>query len=235
MKTILIFSAAFAALAMAPAQAGVLYTFAYSGEIVELGLDDGLFGAAADTEIGDAFSGTFSYVVGPGNPDMQPGDAAVGQYAVQSAGLDGTLAPLGPIPAFGAIVTHKAPVSTLPPAPPDDGEDSLVIPLGVNLGDYATISLRFEAPFDMAFTDDSLPAGLTLTDFAVAEIAGREAPSLSTGTDDPLLADRGIITALTLISTTHVGEVPIPAALPLFLAGLGAVGGVARAKKRKAA
>ncbi|PQA85576.1 PEP-CTERM sorting domain-containing protein [Hyphococcus luteus] len=238
MKHSLILFAALAAFAAAPAQAGVLYTFAYTGEIAELGLDDGLFGAPGDTEIGDTFSGSFSYVVGPENPDMQPGDATVGQYAIQSAGVDGTLLPLGPVPVFGGIVTHEPGGVALPPAPPDDGEDSLVIPLGFDLGDYATVSLRFEAPYEMAFTDDSLPASLDLSDFVIAEIVGKEAPALSVSLaqnlndDVETLVDRGVITSLTLISTTPVGEVPLPAALPLFLAGVGVVGAAARRKRR---
>lgn len=212
--------AVLACLAASPARAGVVYTFAYSGEITQLDLDEGLFGASGAVSVGDSFSGAFSYVVGVENPDQAPGDPELGQYDVLAASLDGTLLPLDPS-IFGAVVRHESPQPTVPPAPPDDGLDAFSIPVGLNIGAYAIISISFSAPFNTALTDDSLPTSFNLADWTIAEIVGRESPSLPTGPNgSPPMADLGVITSLELISLTPVSDVPLPPAAVLFIVGV---------------
>ena len=82
-----------------------------------------------------------------------------------------------------------------------------------------------------AVSDFSLPTNLSLSDFTAASIA--------VGTIVSRLADDGGIpefvgSAIVRFDIDRLAEVPVPAALPLFLAGAAGLGALLRRKKRPA-
>jgi hypothetical protein len=123
-------------------------------------------------------------------------------------------------------VTHWPGTPTLPPLPPALGTDGLSVHGSFLLGEDAKgVSLKLEAPYQTVFTDDSLPASLTLTDFTDAKfvrsirVVGIEPGGMSQ-------IDQGQLTSLV--------KVPEPSSGALVLLGVGGVGLMRRRHKRAA-
>ncbi len=92
-------------------------------------------------------------------------------------------------------------------------------------GFYNTILFDFFDPTGTAFSDGSIPAGLQLSDFVAATISLRT--FIFDGINIPVVATANYrITQL-----GGVSDVPLPAALPLFLVGLAGLGAARRRTK----
>jgi hypothetical protein len=206
-------------LAGGSARAAIL-EFEFEGMVTILTADDGLFGATGTVQIGDPFTGHFSYEVGPSNPDQEPGDPEVGAYNLTEFVVDQSLVPWTSI--LGVSVQHVPPIGTFPPDPPDPGRD--VLRAVATTTPYPVVSVFLRGPFGSAFSDDSLPSSLDLADFP----DGAFVQGLVAGGLDPFpsIEDVGIITALRLV--------PEPGALALLGAAVAALSLRARARRARA-
>jgi hypothetical protein len=208
----------------APPAGALVVTYEFTGTVTELLVDGGLFGAPGTVQVGDPFTGHFSYEVGSENPDQLPGDAELGRYELTAFVVDQSAAPLAPTP-FGVGVTHQPGLPTLPPSPPDLGLDRLSI---VSTSDVypSRVSLVLEGPFESAFLSDSLPLALELSDFPdVAMVRGLVAVGLF---PNPSIQDLGVLTSL----VPGPGVEAAAAAAALALAGLATWRGPSRRKRR---
>lgn len=191
-----------------PAQ-GLTLTYAFEGVVTTLVRDGGLFGAPGAVQIGDDFTGHFSYEVGPANPDQFPADATVGGYELIDLVVDQSV-----LPAFaplGVAVMHVPGLATIPPAPPDLGRDWLTA--AATSAVFPVVAIRLRGPFGSAFADDSLPLSLDLTDFPdAAVLQGLVAAALP---PFPSTEDVGRLTSLRLV--------PEPGTLALVAAGCAAL------------
>lgn len=193
----------------ASAGAAQIVTFGFTGTVSELLLDRGLFGPPGTVAVGDAFSGRFSYEIGPGNADQVPGDAMTGRYALTGFAVDGGVAPFGPM---AVVVQLVDPVGGVFPDPGTPGSDRVTIV--VESVNYArAIQLRLRAPFQSVLADDSLPTGLDLADFTDLAVLGGFGPG-ALAPQEPR-DDTGVLTSLFLIDIVTVPE-PAPLA-PLAL------------------
>lgn len=197
-------------IAAGPASAAAILTFGFAGTVTAVDRDRGLFGPIGTVEVGDPFSGRFSYEIGAGNPDGLPADPTRGLYAAVELVVDGSVAPLG---TLSILVQLREPGLVIDP--PTPGFDRFTL-----LGDSANygrgINLVLQAPFLGAFTDDGLPGSLDLAAFTdLAVLVGSES---SLGGDPQL--DSGIITALFLIEEAVV---PGPGGGTLFAGLAGAL------------
>ncbi len=152
-------------------------TFEFQGVVTDLTADMGLFGPPSVVQIGDPFTGRFTYEFGPGNPDQSPGNPDVGQYDAIDLTVDNAVVPLS---SPEILIRHRAPLGTFPPDPPDPGLDAFE--LFADAPGYAAVVLRLAAPFGAVFADDSLPADLVLASFTdsrllVGLVAGGLGPS----------------------------------------------------------
>jgi hypothetical protein len=147
-------------------------------------------------QINDAFTGRFSYLAGPGNPDQMPADPKLGAYNVLDFIIDQSAVSITPL---AAVVRHEPGLPTLPPLPPDLGTDSISI-AGTFLSGGLTrvVSLRLVAPYEAVFTDDSLPASLALADFP-DEQSVISIRVLGLPPDGMSQIDAGQLTSLTLV------------------------------------
>ena len=65
------------------------------------------FGSPLTTAINDPFSGRFSYLIGPGNPDLMPGDPKLGQYSLASFELDQAVFAITPASIIVRYAMHR--------------------------------------------------------------------------------------------------------------------------------
>jgi hypothetical protein len=152
-------TAMMAAADRAPAQ---IVTFNFSGVVTELDVNAGLFGPFTSVNVGDLFTGHFSYEIGPGNPDQLPGDPERRRYDGLEFVVDGAAIAFEP-PVIG--VTHDQ-ILTLPPAPPASFDRFAVLSSSPGSLYLNGISLQLRGPYGAAFTDDSLPTALDLGAFS---------------------------------------------------------------------
>jgi hypothetical protein len=141
-----------------------LIQFEFQGVVTDNTGNLGVFGQFSSVNIGDIITGRFSYETGPGNPDQMPGDPNAGLYNLLTFEIDQAVVPITP-DRLGVL--RVAPVPQLDPnAPPDLGRDLFVAAGAFNVGaDNYIVTVRLEAPFAAVFSDDTLPASLTLADF----------------------------------------------------------------------
>jgi len=186
-------TAMFTVAASARAQGLVQYEF--SGVVTDNSGNLGVFGPLGGVQINDVFTGRFSYMTGPGNPDQQPADPQLGAYNAVGFDIDQSFVTIAP---FGIAVRHQPGVLTLPPLPPDLGLDGFTAVGTFTLGmDTRPVSLRLEAPYETVFTDDSLPTSLTLSDFTdTAIVRSIRVLGLEPGTSQ---IDEGRLTSLVLV------------------------------------
>jgi hypothetical protein len=155
--------------------------------------DGGLFGAPGTVQLGDPFTGRFSYDASPSNPDQLPEDPEVGRYDVLTLTIDQAVIPLTSLTAVSIV--HEPGLATLPPAPPDLGRDRFAV--SATSEPYPLVTVQLRGPFDSAFSDDSLPIALDLADFPEdAFVQGLTAAGLF---PNPSIEDVGSITSLQLV------------------------------------
>lgn len=195
----------------APAHAAQIVTFQFTGVVSELTSDHGLFGAPGTVNVGDPFSGHFSYLVGPGNPDQLPAEPSIGVYDLLDFVVDGGVATFSGLSLV--LVSRTPPAPALPPAPPDPGADTVSV--FTQSPNYAAgVRLRLTAPFGAALADDSLPLALNLADFSLeSTLTGSQGETLF---QQPPSLDVGRLTSLT--RAVGVAEPP-----PLALVAAGAL------------
>jgi hypothetical protein len=188
-------AAIFLACLATPLNAQGLVQFEFSGVVTDNSGNLGVFGPFSGVNINDTFTGRFSYMAGPGNPDQQPADPELGAYSLVDFEIDQAVVSIAP---FGIGVAHVPPLATLPPLPPDDGTDSFSAVGTFQIGmDNRFVSLRLEAPFESVFADDSLPTTLALADFNdPAIVRSIRVIGLEPGTSQ---IDSGVLTSLVLI------------------------------------
>ncbi len=195
---------------VAPATA-VVVTAEFAGEVVELTANEGLFGPGA--VVGSPFTGRLAYEVGPTNPDQSPGDPDVGFYDLMSFEIDQSSVPLTP---FAVSVVRDEPGVTLPPLPPDPGEDRLRV-VATSPSYPSRLGLTLVAPFGSVFADDSLPTSLSLADFTLqTSVGGVVAVGIAPA---PAIQDVGVLTSLTL-SVPEPGPFALAGALALAAAAV---------------
>jgi hypothetical protein len=199
-----------------PAAAQGLVQYEFTGVVTDNSGDLGVFGPIGQIGINDVFTGRFSYMTGPGNPDQQPADPQLGAYNLVSFDIDQAFVSFTP---FGIAVRHEPGLPTLPPLPPNEGTDGFSAVAMYTLGpDTRPISLRLAAPFEAVFTNDSLPASLTLGDFTdTADVRAIRVIGLEPGTSQ---IDAGRLTSLVLV--------PEPASVLLAIACVGLAGAMLR-------
>jgi hypothetical protein len=169
------------------AHASAIVTFNFQGVVTHLDVNAGLFGGIGTVNVGDPFTGWVTYEVGVGNPDQLPADPEVGLYQALAFVLDNSAIALVN-PRIG--IRNRHPIPTLPP-PPDPGENVFAILAGATGSVYGGIRLTLSGPFGAAFSDDSLPSDLNLTQFSEATLAGIVAFGLPPLPD---VVDAGVIT-----------------------------------------
>ena len=148
-------AAATGLLVAVPTYAQGLVEYRFTGVVTDNTGNLGVFGPFNTVQVGNLFSGRFSYMTGPGNPDQEMGDPEFGLYDLLDFVLDQSVVSMTP---FGIGVTHEPGMPTLDPLPPDLGTDRFSI-----VGTFMTgqeirpVTLRLTAPYQTVFTDDSLP------------------------------------------------------------------------------
>jgi hypothetical protein len=146
---------------LATAQGLVQYEFA--GTVTDDTGNLGVFGTPLSVDVGNPFTGRFSYLTGLDNSDQSPSDATVGQYALAGFEIDQSIVPLTPL---RIVVQHDPGLPPLDPMAPPPGFDAITFAATFPDGMLTRIvSLYLEAPFSAVFADDSLPTGLTLSAF----------------------------------------------------------------------
>lgn len=176
-----------------------------------------VFGPYNGVQVNDVFTGHFSYMTGPGNPDQELNDPEVGFYNVVDFVIDQAVVTITP---YAVGVAYRPGIATLPPAPADLGTDGFYVFGTYMLGqEMKSVSLRLEAPYQTVFTDDSLPTSLTLSDFTEMK-AVRAIRVLGVAGQGTSMIDEGQLTSLVLV--------PEPSTAVLCLCGIG----VLRARRR---
>jgi hypothetical protein len=197
------------------ADATTIVRYDFTGTVTDLTSDSGLFGLPSTSTVGDSFSGHFSYVLGPGNPDQLPVDPLVGLYDGLSFVIDTAIIPV--TEPFFITIIQKLPVPGIFPDPGVPGADRLTV-RGLSSAYASNIRLTLQAPFGSVFSDDSLPTDLVLADFTeIGNLRGIQALGLSPA---PNIEDVGILTSLTR-TVTEVSEPGTIVILGIGLAGLG--------------
>jgi hypothetical protein len=201
----------------AAAHAQGLVQYQFTGVVIDNTGNLGVLGPFNTLQLNDIFTGRFSYVTGPTNPDQEPGDPELGFYNLVEFVVDQGVVPITP---FGVGVRHEPPLPTLPPLPVDVGTDGVIVSGRFMAGmDTKAISLGLEAPYEAVFTDDSLPTSLTLSDFTQSQLlrAIRVIGLPPSGTSQ---IDAGRIISLV--------QVPEPSGIVLALLGIVGLGLVLR-------
>ena len=189
-----------------------LVEYEFSGKVSDNSGDLGIFGPFGTVQINDVFTGRFSYVTGPTNPDQEMGDAQLGGYNVIDFMIDQAFVPITP---RAIVVSHVPGTPTLPPLPPDLGTDGFSVVGTYLLGqDAKSVSLKLEAPYQTVFTDDSLPTTLMLDDFTDLQTV-ISIRVLGIGPDGMSQIDAGQLTSL--------AKVPEPPSVALVLLGIGSL------------
>jgi hypothetical protein len=187
-----------------------LVEYEFSGEVTDNSGDLGIFGPFGTVQINDVFTGRFSYITGPTNPDQEMSDAQLGGYDVVDFVLDQAFVPITPL---AIVVSHVPGTPTLPPLPPDVGTDGFSVVGSYLLGqDAKSVSLKLKAPYETVFTDDSLPTTLTLDDFTDLQTV-ISIRVLGIGPDGMSQIDAGQLTSLV--------KVPEPSSVALVLLSIG--------------
>jgi hypothetical protein len=154
--------------AATPVSAQGLVEYEFAGVVTDDTGKLGVFGPPLSVHVGQPFTGRFSYMIGPGNPDQLPADAELGTYNVVDFQLDQAVVPITPL---AVIITHRAGLPTLDPLPPDLGLDRFSVVGTFPFDDgFKVVSLSLSGPYESVFTDDSLPLSITLGDFPDAKI-----------------------------------------------------------------
>jgi len=155
--------------AAAPTAQADLIQFEFQGAVIDNTGNLGVFGPFGTVNLGDVITGRISYETGPGNPDQNPGDPDLGVYDLLEFVIDQAVVATTP---EGIGVLRDPPVPVLDPmAPPDLGSDQFRAVGSFDIGGTMFIvALVLEAPYDAVFSDDSLPAGLMLSDFTDVQL-----------------------------------------------------------------
>jgi len=193
----------------ASAEAQGLVEYRFSGVVTDNTGNLGIFGLPSSVTLGQSFTGRFSYLTGPGNPDQLPADVERGLYNLVDFQLDQAIVAITP----GALlITHRAGLPTLDPLPPDPGLDRFSVVGTFPFDDgFKPVTLSLSGPFESVFTDDSLPASITLGDFPDAKIV-QSIRVIGLAPDGQSLIDEGDLVTLS--------RVPEPDALLLALLSL---------------
>ncbi len=172
---------------------GQTVTFNFAGAVTELDLNAGLFGPVGAVNVGDPFTGHFSYVLGPGNPDQAPADPVVGRYSGVELAVDGAVISLAP-PLV--VVRHEFVPAIFPAEPLSI--DSLTVFATTAGSQYASgVRLELRGPFGSAFSDDSLPSALNLAAFTeIQRLSGIKAVGIFPA---ETIDDVGQVSALTFV------------------------------------
>jgi hypothetical protein len=174
--------------------------------VSDLDINAGLFGPIGGVQVGDEFTGRFSYEIAPTNPDQAPGDPELGIYNGSELVIEGAAIPFEP----PLVSVRHAFIATLPPAPPSSFDRFTIATSSPGSLYLAGIRLTLEAPYGAAFSDDSLPETLDLSAFTDgAALAGVRAIGIF---PVPNIEDRGTIASLL--------QVPEPTASAMIAAGL---------------
>jgi hypothetical protein len=187
-----------------------LVEYEFAGIVTDNSGDLGIFGPFGTVQTNDVFTGRFSYMTGPSNPDQGVGDAQLGGYHVVDFVLDQAFVAIAPM---AIVVSHVPGTPTLPPLPPDLGTDGFSVVGSYLLGQEAkSVSLKLEAPYQTVFTDDSLPTTLTFEDFTDLQTV-ISIRVLGIAPDGTSLIDAGQLTSLV--------KVPEPSSVGMVLLGVG--------------
>jgi hypothetical protein len=196
-----------------PVGAQGLVQFEFAGTVTDTSGNLGIFGPFGTVQLNDVFTGRFSYLAGPGNPDQEPGDPNLGVYQLVDFELDQAVVPITP---FAIGVTHQPWLPTLPPLPADLGTDGFAVAGTFMAGqDPKVVTLRLEAPYEAVLNDDSLPTSLTLSDFTDSRVV-RSIRVLGLPPSGMSQIDEGQLTSLV--------QIPEPSSAALLLFALVAVG-----------
>jgi hypothetical protein len=213
-----------------PAQGLVEYEF--TGEVTDNTGNLGVFGQPFTVQVGQPFTGRFSYMTGLGNPDQLPADAELGTYNLVDFQLDQAVVPITPL---AVVITHRAGLPTLFPLPPDPGLDRLSVVGTFPFDDgFKVVSLSLSGPYESVFPDDSLPLNITLGEFTDAKIvqsvrvialapdgqsqidAGQLASLMRIPEPNSLLLAFGCLTIASLVPRrSRLGNVSVADAAPL--------------------
>ncbi len=154
--------------AATPVSAQGLVEYEFAGVVTDDTGKLGVFGPPLSVQVGQPFTGRFSYMIGPGNPDQLPADAELGTYNLVDFQLDQAVVPITPL---AVIIMHRAGLPTLDPLPPDPGLDRFSVVGTFPFDDgFKVVSLSLSGPYESVFTDDSLPLSITLGQFPDAKI-----------------------------------------------------------------
>jgi hypothetical protein len=211
------------ALVGATAARAELVQYEFAGKVTDTSGKLGVLGPLATLQLGDVFTGRFSYETGAGNPDQEPGDPELGAYSPVEFVIDQAVVPITP---SRVGIVHRPPLATLPPEPPDLGDDTFIVAGTFLAGvDLKVVSLSLGAPFEAVFSDDSLPNSLALGDFSDSQIV-RAIRVIGLAPDGKSQIDSGQLTSL----------VRVPEPFTAVMALLGAVGlGLSRRRRRRGA
>ena len=143
-----------------PASAAVI-RFDFHGVVTDNAADLGVFGPLGTVVVGDVITGHFSYEIGLGNPDLDPGDPNTGVYSLLTFDVDQAVVSITPVGV--AVLLSPVPLQQIP------ANDRLRVVGSFDLGgETRFLSVDLRAPFGTAFADDSLPGSLALATFTAA-------------------------------------------------------------------
>ena len=80
-------AATIALIGAASVQAGMV-EYQFSGVVTDNSGNMGIFGPYSGVQVNDVFTGHFSYITGPGNPDQETNDPELGHYSVVDFVID---------------------------------------------------------------------------------------------------------------------------------------------------
>jgi hypothetical protein len=197
-------------IAAASAHAQGLVEYEFSGLVTDNTGSLGIFGQPGTVQINDLFTGRFSYMSGPSNPDQNLADLQQGVYNVIDFQINEAVVPITPL---AVVVTHRPGVPQLDPmAEPDPGTDGLSIVGSIPFDNgIRPVTLKLEAAYESVFSDDSLPSSISLSDFPDLRIV-QSIRVLALEPNGMSQIDEGMLTSLV--------PVPEPATATICLAAL---------------